>query len=68
MIEEKDWYMSKTIWGSMIAVAASLSGGLGISLDTQSQAELADAIIQVIGAMGAIFAIYGRLNATEVIS
>ncbi|MEM9277747.1 MAG: hypothetical protein AAGA76_04175 [Pseudomonadota bacterium] len=68
MVEEKAWYLSKTIWGALIAVAASIFGGLGLSIDPESQGQLADSIIQLVGAVGAIIAVYGRLSATEVIS
>jgi len=68
MIDEKPWYLSRTIWGSLIAVAAALGSILGISLDQTVQAELADIVVQMAGAAGALVAIYGRLAATEIIS
>jgi uncharacterized membrane protein len=68
MVEEKQWYQSKTIWGALLAVGASFVSTLGISVDTVAQNDLADAIIQLIGALGAMTAIYGRLSATEIIS
>jgi len=68
MIEEKPWYLSRTIWGSLIAVAAALGSILGISLDQATQTELADIVVQLAGAAGALVAIYGRLAATEIIS
>ncbi|MCB1416684.1 MAG: hypothetical protein M9908_11900 [Phyllobacteriaceae bacterium] len=68
MIDEKPWYLSRTIWGSLIAVAAALGSILGISLDQTIQAELADIVVQMAGAAGALVAIYGRLAATEIIS
>ncbi|WP_075997880.1 hypothetical protein [Salaquimonas pukyongi] len=68
MIDEKPWYFSKTIWGSLIAVASALGSMLGISLDQATQAELADIVVQLAGAAGALVAIYGRLAATEIIS
>lgn len=67
MIEEKPWYLSKTIWGSMVAVAAALSAALGLTIDTTTQKEIADVLIQLAGAGGAVLAIYGRLSATQVI-
>lgn len=67
MIDEKPWYMSKTIWGSLIAVAAALAGTAGLTIDAQSQMAISDAILQVISAAGALIAIYGRLNATDII-
>ena len=68
MVEEKNWYASRTIWGGIIAAAASVFGSFGMSLDAGNQAELTDAVVQLVGAMGAVVAIYGRLNATDVIS
>ncbi len=68
MVEEKNWYESKTIWGALLAVGASFMGTLGISVDTVAQTDLADALIQLIGAIGAMIAIYGRLSATDIIS
>lgn len=68
MIEEKNWYESKTIWGALLAVVASLMSTLGIQVDAVAQTDLADALIQLIGAVGAMLAIYGRLSATDIIA
>jgi len=55
-------------WCDVIAVAAGLLSGLGYTVDPTSQAELAETIVQLAGAAGALFAIYGRLSATDIIS
>ncbi len=68
MVEEKSWYESKTIWGALIAVAASVTGAMGLSIDVGAQSDLADALVQLVGAIGAMVAIYGRLSATDIIS
>ncbi len=68
MVEEKQWYQSKTIWGALIAVAASMLGGLGISIEGAVQNDLAEAMLQLVGAIGAMIAVYGRLSATEIIT
>lgn len=68
MIEEKPWYNSKTIWGSLVAVASSLLSMAGIEVAPINHAEIADSLVQLIGAAGALFAVYGRLSATEIIS
>lgn len=67
MVEEKPWYLSKTIWGSLVAVAASLAGIAGVPIEAGAQGQIADALVQAIGAVGALVAIYGRLTATNVI-
>ncbi len=68
MVEEKSWYMSTTIWGALIAVAASFSSAIGLPLDAGLQQEMAEAAVKLVGALGGIIAIYGRLVATDVIS
>jgi len=67
MIDEKPWYFSKTIWGSLVAVAAALASTAGITIDGQNQLAISDAILQVIAAAGALLSIYGRLTATDLI-
>ncbi len=68
MNASKPWYYSKSIWGSLVAVAAGLAGSLGLSVDATSQGALADAAVQLIGALGALYAIYGRISANQVIA
>ncbi len=68
MVEEKPWYLSKTIWGALISVAAAFTGMIGITLDAGDQSQIAEAMVQIVGALGALMAIHGRLSATEVIS
>ena len=67
MIDEKPWYLSKTIWGSLIAVGAALASAVGLNIDAQNQQLISDAIMQFIVAGGALFSIYGRLSATDII-
>lgn len=68
MVDEKPWYLSKTIWGSLISVAAALAGLAGITLDPVAQNAIAEAVVQLVAAAGALLAIYGRLSASEVIA
>ena len=68
MIDQKEWYFSKTIWGALLAVGASVASSAGIAIDTSTQGELADIMVNITGAAGALVAIYGRLSATDMIS
>lgn len=68
MVDEKPWFMSKTIWSSLIAVAAALVASLGINIDGGTQNAIADSAVQLVAALSSIFAIYGRLSATDIIS
>ncbi|MDP9838175.1 hypothetical protein J2T09_002942 [Neorhizobium huautlense] len=59
----KAWYQSKTVWGALIAVAASLLQIMGAEVDVGTQAELADLAVTTVGAVGGLIAIYGRISA-----
>ena len=52
----------------LISVAAAFTGMIGITLDAGDQSQIAEAMVQIVGALGALMAIHGRLSATEVIS
>lgn len=67
MNEIKTWYQSKTVWGALIAVAASILQVAGLELGPASQAELADIAVAIAGAVGALVALYGRIVANATI-
>jgi hypothetical protein len=64
MDDMKAWYQSKTVWGALIAVAASLLQAGGIDLGNEVQSELADLAVTLAGAAGGLVAIYGRISAS----
>lgn len=68
MIEEKQWYRSKTIWGGLVALAAAVAGLFGIDVDAASGDALAIALTNAAAAVGAVIAIIGRLDAVKTIS
>ncbi|MEP2943576.1 MAG: hypothetical protein ABJ081_07710 [Hyphomicrobiales bacterium] len=67
MNETKPWYFSRTVWGALIAIAASIGGAFGIMLGEVDQSALTDAILQMVGAVGAVVALYGRLSANQIL-
>ena len=42
-------------------------GGFGFEFNQEIQNDLAETIIQLVAAFGALIALYGRLNATRII-
>ncbi|MBB6260306.1 hypothetical protein FHS77_000830 [Paenochrobactrum gallinarii] len=68
MIENKPWYLSRTIWGSMVALLYPAGNLLGIPIGVVEQATLVDALMQLAAAGAGIFAIIGRMKATSRIS
>ena len=65
MIDMKQWYKSKTVWGALVAIAASLAQAGGVDLDAAGQDQLAENLIALSGAIGGLIAIYGRLKAEK---
>jgi hypothetical protein len=64
----KAWYRSKTVWGALIAVAASVLQVAGVDFGVAEQGQLADIAVTLAGAVGGLLALYGRLVATTSIS
>jgi hypothetical protein len=65
MDDMKQWYVSKTVWGALIAILASLMQGAGIELDPTTRGDIADNAVSLAGALGGLVAIYGRLTAQK---
>ena len=63
MSDTKPWYYSRTIWGALIAVLAPLLQIVGLPLSPELQTELADSLVLVVGAAGALVALIGRVYA-----
>ena len=59
----KTWFQSKTIWGALIAIAASAASLAGVEIEAGEQAEILDGIISLVAAGGGILAIIGRIAA-----
>ena len=68
MEASKAWYLSRTVWGAPIAVAASLSQAMGIELQAGDQADLVEMLVALGGAAGAFVAFYGRLRARSALT
>lgn len=65
MIDAKPWYLSKTVWGAIVAVGASLAGLAGVHVDGGTQASLVDAAFQIVSAAGGVIALLGRISASH---
>lgn len=64
MIQSKPWYLSRTIWASIISILAAGAGFAGISTEAIDRGLLTDSILQVITAVSGVVAILGRVSAT----
>ena len=63
----KPCYLSRTIWASLVAVAAALSSAFGHTIDAGTQGQLTEAAMQVVAVGASLVAVFGRLAATTTI-
>ncbi|MCD2181004.1 hypothetical protein [Rhizobium sp. GN54] len=63
--ETKVWYLSRTVWGGILAIAASVLNLAGTEISGADQAELADKMTALMAAAGGIVAVAGRLAASR---
>ena len=67
MYDEKYWFQSKTILASIVTVIALIAGGFNLNIDAQTQGEAVELVSVVVGVIGSVFAIYGRIKASKTI-
>lgn len=63
MTVSKPWYLSRTIWASIVAVLAGAASLTGLPLDGLDNSALTDTLLQAIAAISGLVAIFGRLSA-----
>lgn len=67
MDETKSWYMSKTVWGGLIAVAAGAAGAFGYTVAPDDQAQIVEAIVAIATVCGGLLAVFGRVKASKAV-
>ena len=63
MNELKPWYLSRTIWASLVTVAVAGGGLAGVALESGDEAALTETIIQLVTAVSGAVALFGRIVA-----
>lgn len=68
--DTKSWYASKTVWGGLIATAAPIVAILlhRSAPDAATLDNIASLLAAIGGAVGGLYAIYGRLKAASTIT
>ena len=61
----KSWLQSRTVWGALIAIVASIGGLAGTDIEPGEQADILDAIMAIVAAGGGLLAIFGRIAARK---
>jgi len=65
MTASKPWYLSRTIWASIVTVLSGAAGIAGLPIDGVDGQALTDTLLQVISAVSGLVAIFGRLSAKQ---
>ena len=65
MTDSKPWYLSRTIWASLITIVTAAAGIVGVPVADVDNAALADTLLQAITAISGLVAIFGRLGANS---
>lgn len=65
MTTAKPWYLSRTIWASIVAILSAAAGFVGVPLAGVENAELTDALLQAATAVAGLVAILGRVRAKD---
>ena len=63
MTQTKPWYLSRTIWASVVTVVAGIGGMFGLPVDRIDDQALVETLLQGITAISGLVAIFGRLAA-----
>jgi hypothetical protein len=65
MTDSKPWYLSRTIWASLITIVTAAAGIVGVPVAGLDNAALTDTLLQAVTAISGLVAIFGRLGANS---
>ncbi|PWK75734.1 hypothetical protein [Aminobacter sp. AP02] len=65
MLNLKPWYLSRTIWASVVTMLLGVAGLSGIPVDGIDGPTLTDTVLQAITALSGLIAIFGRVSAKQ---
>jgi hypothetical protein len=63
MPEEKSIFASRSVWGAVVAIAATGLGLAGFPIPGEHRGDIADLLTQGAGLAGAAVALWGRISA-----
>ncbi|QPC87223.1 hypothetical protein GA830_11080 [Mesorhizobium sp. NBSH29] len=65
MVDTKPWYLSRTIWASLVTVSIASASLLGLPVTHLDGASLTDTLLQAAAAISGLIAVFGRLSAVS---
>ncbi len=63
MTDSKPWYLSRTIWASLVTIIMAAAGIVGLPIAGIDNTALTETLLQAITAVSGLVAIFGRLGA-----
>ena len=63
--DEKNWYESRTVWGSVAAILAGVGAAFGVDFDGSLQEDLTEVLFSLASTVGGALALIGRFTATS---
>jgi hypothetical protein len=65
MTEQKAWYLSRTVWASIVTIATTVGGIFGLPIAGLDNSAVTDTILQIAAAVSGVIALWGRIVATS---
>ncbi|WP_048649129.1 hypothetical protein [Nitratireductor soli] len=65
MAQSKPWYLSRTIWASLVTIVTAAAGIFGYPVAEIDGSALSDSLLQAITAISGLAAIFGRVAASS---
>lgn len=65
MTDTKPWYLSRTVWASIVTLATTAGSVVGLPLAGLDNSALTDTMLQIATAVSGLVALYGRVAATS---
>lgn len=63
MQDLKPWYLSRTIWASLVTIGCAAAGVSGFGIDPADGSALTETILGAVTAISGLVAIVGRIGA-----
>ncbi|WP_367715355.1 hypothetical protein AB2N04_15460 [Nitratireductor sp. GISD-1A_MAKvit] len=59
----KPWYLSRTIWASMVTIVAASASMLGYPVGDVDSSAISEGLLEAITAISGLIALFGRVRA-----
>lgn len=68
MTQEKVWYQSKAVWGSLVTIGATAAGVAGVVISPEIQDQIVNTVVLIATGIGGLVSLIGRIKADKKIT